>query len=67
MYLHLPVAMLYHPQDESLAWPGMSQHANASSQHLHVLGVAQLPNQINKEKSWWKTMKSVLIPSLMNS
>lgn len=67
MYLYLPVATPYHPRDESLAWPGMSQHANSSSQHLQVLGVAQLPNQRSKENSWWKTMKSVLIPSLMNS
>lgn len=65
MYLHLPVAMLY--KDESLAWSGMSQHANSYSQYLQVLGVAQLPNQRSKGEQLVEDYKSVLIPSLMNS
>ena len=67
MCLYLSVAVLYHPPDKPLAWPGMSQHPNSSSHHLQALGVAQLPNQRSKEHGWWNSMNSVLISSLMHS
>lgn len=34
IFLHLPVAVLYHPPDEPLAWSGRSQHPSSSSHHL---------------------------------